>query len=59
MASAPPLGLMPRDIWNEKMQQERLLNILEEIRRYSEAGMPVPVQWVEELFPLLYPEGVR
>lgn len=46
----PPLGLKPKithDI-------QRTLEILEAMSRYASAGIPIPLQWVQELADL-YP----
>ena len=44
-----PLGIMPRNIWQEKTISQRKLDILAAMRRYAAANMPVPTEWVEEL----------
>ncbi len=40
----PPLGLMPRKLWDEKRADE----IRAAIERYNEAGAVIPAEWVEE-----------
>lgn len=40
----PPLGVMPRDIWDWKRQEE----LAEAMARYLEAGMKIPTEWIEE-----------
>lgn len=40
----PPLGIMPKYIWDEK----RLDNLLAAIGRYSAVKKPIPELWVEE-----------
>lgn len=40
----PPIGIMPRYIWEEK----RIDDIREAINRYSEKALPIPSQWIEE-----------
>lgn len=40
----PPLGVMPRDIWDRKRQEE----LADAMLRYLEAGMKVPLEWIEE-----------
>lgn len=40
----PPLGVMPRDIWDRKRQEE----LAEAMERYLEAGMKIPTEWLEE-----------
>lgn len=41
----PPLGLMPRYIHEDK----RIADILNAMKRYSEAGYAIPCEWVLEL----------
>lgn len=40
----PPLGVMPRDIWDRKRKEE----LAEAMARYLEAGMKIPTEWIEE-----------
>lgn len=39
-----PIGLMPQRLWWE----ERLNDINQAIRRYKEAGVSIPFQWISE-----------
>ena len=41
---APPLGVMPRFIWDEK----RLEDLKGAIGRYLAANKPIHIKWVEE-----------
>lgn len=41
----PPLGLTPR--WIRDM--ERFEEIISAMKRYSQAGMPIPIEWIEEV----------
>ncbi|WP_157645659.1 hypothetical protein [Burkholderia ubonensis] len=45
----PPLGLVPKYIHDERRMKE----ILGAIERYSDAGLPVPVEWVQELSAII------
>ena len=40
----PPLGLMPRYLYNEQRFQE----IYSAISRYYQAGKAIPIEWIEE-----------
>lgn len=40
----PPLGLMPRKLWDEKRANE----ICAAMERYQEAGVVIPAEWIEE-----------
>lgn len=46
----PPLGLGPKWIHDVK----RIREILDAIERYSDANMPIPKVWVDELRELFY-----
>ena len=48
MSKKPPLGLVPRNVH----EQNRIFVIEKAIVRYVIAGMPIPVEWVEELVEL-------
>ena len=45
----PPLGIIPKDLYEIKVNMERIDMIIAAMKRYSEAGRPIPVRWVEEL----------
>ena len=47
--SEPPLGLMPRDIW----ELQRLRDVKKAIQRYLEDGRKIPMEWVKEFNELL------
>lgn len=40
----PPLGIMPKSIWIEL----RVEALQQAIYRYTNAGLPVPPEWIEE-----------
>lgn len=44
----PPLGLVPRKIWDEKRAEE----IKAAIDRYTKAGIDIPNAWVDEYFEI-------
>ncbi|MDM8357486.1 hypothetical protein [Pandoraea communis] len=45
----PPLGLVPKAIHDER----RARQILGAMQRYSDAGLPVPREWMDEFTELL------
>lgn len=45
----PPLGLMPEHAFIALASQQRLQQIIDAMKRYSEAGMTIPLEWIEEL----------
>ncbi len=45
----PPLGLMPRHMWAEQIQNQRAIEVLAAIHRYMLAGVKVPHEWFAEL----------
>jgi hypothetical protein len=40
----PPIGIMPKKIWN----LQRMNNLKDAIKRYCEASREVPIEWIEE-----------
>lgn len=44
----PPVGLKPRWLHNEERKEE----IFKAMFRYSEAELPIPREWIVELFEL-------
>ena len=54
MSERPPLGLMPKYIW----QEQRLQDIKEAITRYVSAGKEIPNEWLDE-YALLYKEVIK
>ena len=51
----PPIGILPKAIHNSK----RYTEVCEAIVRYYQAGMPIPIVWVEEHNELLNFERER
>lgn len=47
--SKPPLGVMPRRIWEDKKIQERTKELQDAIKRYVDAGLSYPREWKNEL----------
>lgn len=45
----PPIGITPKRIHDLK----RINEILDGMKRYSEAKMPIPVEWIMELEQLI------
>lgn len=45
----PPLGVMPKYIWNRK----RLSELKRAIQEYTQKNLMVPIEWVEEYNELL------
>jgi len=48
-AEKPPIGVMPESVWNWHQRRNRMIELMQAMLRYSEAGKPVPVAWCEEL----------
>jgi len=44
----PPLGVMPRDIYERNCKVTRLNAIAAAISRYLQREMKVPVEWIQE-----------
>lgn len=49
MPEKPPIGLRPEKFHEETQNYERILEILDAMARYSEAGKSSPEEWVSEL----------
>lgn len=47
-AIKPPIGVMPKWLWDRNRRHD----LLEAILRYENADMPIPNDWVDELFEL-------
>lgn len=45
----PPLGLMPKGIYETQVNIDRICMIIEAMKRYSEADKPIPSLWIKEL----------
>lgn len=45
----PPLGLTPEWLFELHKQHDRLMNISDAITRYSQQGVPIPIEWAKEL----------
>ena len=43
-AIKPPLGVMPRKMWDKQRQKD----LADAIFRYLETGMKIPAEWIEE-----------
>lgn len=44
----PALGIMPRLLWREQVEQERLAAMRDALHRYLDHGDALPAEWVEE-----------
>jgi hypothetical protein len=40
----PPIGIMPKYIWDSKRKEE----LSEAINRFTSAGSQIPIEWIEE-----------
>lgn len=49
----PPLGIMPKDIFRKKVDQERLGSLQDVIARYYNADLPIKIEWIEEYNELI------
>lgn len=47
-AIKPPLGLIPKKIHDELVTVERFNEVCGAIARYYNAGMKIPIEWIEE-----------
>ncbi len=52
-AIKPPIGLIPRKIWQEQVIEARLDEVGTAINRYVSAGHQPPKEWIKEFRKLL------
>lgn len=45
----PPIGIIPRSIFEEKIHNERVSSLLAAMQRFSKFGSVIPVEWINEL----------
>lgn len=51
--AAPPLGLLPLNIWRRRCDAQRLGHILDAIGRYRQSEMQIPPEWYQELAEII------
>lgn len=44
----PPLGLIPKKFYDERMKVERFNEVCGAITRYYNAGLKINIEWIEE-----------
>ena len=49
----PPLGLIPKSIYEAQIMLERMNMIVDAMKRYAAVQKPIPVEWIEELEELM------
>lgn len=49
----PPLGVIPRDVWEVRQGMERVYDLIEGIKEYESMSMPIPRGWCDELSELV------
>lgn len=45
----PPIGIIQRGVWIDRVLKERVDNLLAAMKRYSDAGKMIPSGWINEL----------
>lgn len=53
----PPLGIMPKDLYYQRIELQRLADLCATISRYYNAGLPIRMEWVEEYNELVVKYG--
>lgn len=51
--SKPPIGLLSKNFWDEKIKVSRLKDIEDAISRYVNGKCEIPVAWIEEYNDLI------
>ena len=49
-----PLGLIPKHIYEEQKDKERLSEVQNTIKRYFDEGLTITIDWIEEYNELIY-----
>jgi len=44
----PPLGLIPKKFYEEQIKVQRFQDVCDAIKRYWDANLKIPVEWIEE-----------
>ena len=44
----PPLGLIPKKLYDEQIKVERFNEVCGAIARYYDAGLKINIEWIEE-----------
>lgn len=55
----PPLGVIPRVLWEFACDNCRKNNLYEAMRRYALVGEPIPDEWVEEYKEIIKRQEIR
>ena len=55
----PPIGVMPGWIWQDKVRNERINELLAAMLRYCAAGLPIKEDWLIELSQLIQASRVK
>jgi uncharacterized protein (UPF0335 family) len=48
----PPIGIMPKHIWEYKVKEERLKSILSAMERFEKENKQIPNEWFSEYLEL-------
>ena len=52
-AIKPPLGVMPKEIYEKSLRIDRFHDICRAITQYYEVGLKIDVKWIEEYNELI------
>lgn len=44
-----PIGLLSKAAWEVQMRNQRIDDLVDAIRRYKEARLAIPQEWLDEL----------
>lgn len=53
----PPLGIIPKNIYYERVELQRLADLCTTISRYYNAGLPIRMEWIKEYNELVVKYG--
>ena len=53
-----PIGIIPMHIWEYKVKEERLKNLLSAMERFEKANVEIPNEWNKEYLDLTLELGI-
>jgi hypothetical protein len=53
LINKPPLGLIPKKYYYQKIKEARFIEVSKAIERYYNAGLEINIEWIEEYNELI------
>lgn len=45
----PPIGIIRKEVWEYQLKQQRLTDLYAALKRYLNADINIPPEWISEL----------